>query len=100
MMAACSKSSAPDPDQLKIAALGAKKLAFESYPNWASQHPEKACPAKIEDLEGGAAKDPWGHSFEMLCGPNLPPGARGGFAVLSFGPDGKEGTPDDIKSWE
>ena len=35
----------------------------------------------------------------MLCGPSLPPGAKG-LAVMSAGEDGKEGTADDIKSWE
>jgi hypothetical protein len=35
----------------------------------------------------------------MLCGQNLPPGARG-IAVFSNGEDGKPNTSDDIKSWE
>jgi hypothetical protein len=35
----------------------------------------------------------------MYCGQNLPAGAKG-IAVSSAGEDGKDGTPDDIKSWE
>jgi hypothetical protein len=38
----------------------------------------------------------------MFCGKeNMPAGASGSsFAVLSYGPDKKKGTEDDIKSWE
>jgi hypothetical protein len=35
----------------------------------------------------------------LVLGDTAPPGAKG-FAVLSFGPDGSQGTPDDIKSWQ
>jgi hypothetical protein len=108
LVAACSKSHDSAPAAAPPAAAQAlitdathavRKLAFESYPIWASQHPDKACPAKIDELEGGAANDPWGHPFKMFCGANLPPGAKG-TAIISFGPDGKEGTADDLKSWE
>jgi hypothetical protein len=109
LVAACSKSndSAPAPAAAAAAAQAqntdashaVRKLAFESYPMWASRNPDKACPAKIDELEGGAANDPWGHPFKMFCGANLPPGAKG-TAIISFGPDGKEGTADDLKSWE
>jgi hypothetical protein len=99
ILAACGKGDAPpDPKQLKTAKLAVEKLAFEEYPMWARDHPELACPASIDDLAKGA-KDAWGNPYKMFCGANLPPGARG-LAILSFGPDGKEGTPDDIKSWE
>jgi hypothetical protein len=43
-------------------------------------------------------KDPWGSEFQMKCGDGAPEGAE--FGVLSLGPDKKEGTDDDIKSWE
>jgi hypothetical protein len=107
VVAACGKADDKPADnkgakaQVDVdeAKLHVKKLNFESYPMWASKTPDKACPASIGDLEGGAAKDPWGNPYKMLCGPNAPAGAHG-FAVLSFGPDGIEGTPDDIKSWE
>jgi general secretion pathway protein G len=87
----------------KIASATVKKYAFDAYPQWAASHPDKSCPANLEDLNeymnNKDIKDPWGNPYKMLCGPNLPPGAKG-IAVMSAGEDGKEGTPDDIKSWE
>jgi hypothetical protein len=44
-------------------------------------------------------KDPWGTDYKMFCGQTLPPGAKG-LAVSSAGEDQKEGTSDDIKSWD
>jgi general secretion pathway protein G len=45
--------------------------------------------AKIPD-------DPWGHPYIYRC-----PGARipAGFDLFSAGPDGKEGTDDDVGNW-
>ncbi len=86
-----------------IARATVKKFAYEAYPSWSASHPEKACPDKLEDLNeymnGKDINDPWGNPYRMYCGQNLPPGAKG-LAVTSAGEDGKEGTPDDIKSWE
>ncbi len=86
-----------------IAKATVKKFAYEAYPSWSATHPEKACPDKLEDLNeymnGNDVNDPWGNPYRMYCGQNLPPGAKG-LAVTSAGEDGKEGTPDDIKSWE
>ena len=80
-----------------------KKYAYEAYPSWSAAHPDKACPGNITDLNEymneNDANDPWGRPLKMLCGANLPAGARG-LAVMSIGEDGKEGTEDDIKSWE
>ena len=44
-------------------------------------------------------KDPWGNMYKMLCGQNLPAGAKG-IAVESDGEDGKPGTCDDVQSWD
>jgi general secretion pathway protein G len=86
-----------------IARATVKKYAFEAYPSWAAAHPDKSCPDKLEDLNeymnNKDIKDPWGFQYKMLCGPNLPAGAKG-IAVTSPGEDGKEGTGDDVKSWE
>jgi prepilin-type N-terminal cleavage/methylation domain-containing protein len=80
-----------------------KKYAFEAYPSWSASHPDKACPEKLADLNeymnNNDSNDSWGHPIRMLCGQNMPPGAKG-IALLSLGEDGKEGTPDDLKSWE
>jgi len=49
----------------------------------------------IEDANG--LKDPWGNEYQYTC-----PGATNaeGFDVSSFGPDGQEGTDDDIVNWK
>ena len=79
-----------------------QKYAYEAYPSWASAHPDKSCPDRIEDLNeymnNKDTKDPWGGDYTMLCGQNLPAGAKG-IAITSPGPDGKIGNEDDVKSW-
>jgi prepilin-type N-terminal cleavage/methylation domain-containing protein len=89
--------------QTDIARIAAHKLADEAYPAWAATNPGKHCPDTLADLaELGNQKtttDPWGNPYKMLCGASLPPGLRG-LAVSSPGEDGKDGTADDIKSWE
>ena len=89
--------------KVDIAKATVKKYAFEAYPSWSSAHPDKACPERLEDLNeymnNKDAKDPWGGTYKMLCGQNLPAGAKG-LAVISPGEDGKEGTSDDVKSWD
>jgi general secretion pathway protein G len=86
-----------------IAGLTVKKYAYEAFGEWSQAHPDKACPDKLEDLsqymDSKDVKDPWGAPYKMFCGQNLPAGAKGGLAVMSSGPDGKDGTEDDIKSW-
>jgi general secretion pathway protein G len=80
-----------------------KKYAFEAYPSWSAAHPDKACPDKLADLNeymnNDDSNDSWGKPLKMLCGGNLPAGAHG-IAVISAGADNKEGTEDDLKSWE
>ena len=87
-----------DTTKLKI-----KKYAFEAYPAWSAAHPDKACPEKLADLNeymnGDDSNDSWGKPLKMLCGSNLPPGAKG-IAIISAGADNKEGNEDDLKSWE
>jgi general secretion pathway protein G len=83
------------------------KIVKEYYPRWASQNTEKPCPDNL--LEIGRSidktftedefKDAWGKPLKFLCGDTLPAGASG-LAVYSMGEDGKDNTPDDIRSWE
>jgi hypothetical protein len=79
------------------------RYAFEAYPEWAVSHLDAMCPENLADVgayipdEDG--NDAWGRPIRMLCGPTLPAGAKG-FAVVSLGPDGREATEDDVKSWE
>lgn len=91
-----------DLDQQEAAQEVTMKYAFEAYPEWSAANPDKACPDKLSDLDqymsGKGGDDPWGHPYKMFCGQNLPAGAHG-LAVMSPGPDGVDGTADDIKSW-
>jgi prepilin-type N-terminal cleavage/methylation domain-containing protein len=83
-----------------IALTGVKKLAFESYPQWATRPANNGkCPTVAQLAEyGGSAKDPFGEDYVIKCN-DLPAGAVG-IAVLSKGADKREGTGDDIKSWD
>jgi hypothetical protein len=78
------------------------RLAFEAFPMWSSRHPDKACPASIDELlEEGSTYDrldPWGRAYRMRCGSDLPPGAKA-IAISSAGPDRIDDTEDDIQSW-
>ena len=65
------------------------------------------CPASIDELKpelgrnrNEVIRDPWGEPYLMKCGDEVPAGCDVGACVLSKGPDNKEDTPDDIKSWE
>jgi hypothetical protein len=78
-----------------------KQYAFEAYPQWAAAHPDQDCPASIDELAtytSALPLDPWGHALVAQCGPALPAGAKG-IAIHSLGPDGVDGTADDIRSW-
>ena len=85
------------------AKLVVKKYAYEAFPQWAVEHPDKACPDRLAHLAAYIHrkddKDPWGRPYRMFCGDNLPKDVKG-FGVVSLGEDGKLGTADDIKSWD
>jgi general secretion pathway protein G len=89
--------------KVDIAKAEIKKLAYEAYPQWSAANPSKGCPERLEEIGEFAdkkdMKDPWGGVYKMFCGANLPPGAKG-LAITSAGPDAKEGTDDDLKSWD
>jgi general secretion pathway protein G len=89
--------------KVKTTRIKLTQYANEAFPQWSASHPDKACPDKITDLNeymnSSDANDSWGRPIKMLCGSNLPAGARG-IAVMSMGEDGKDGTEDDLKSWD
>jgi len=60
-----------------------------SITNWRGPYLEKA--GDLKNL-----KDPWGHEYIYRC-----PGAHNPdrYVLYSMGPDGKDGTPDDIGNW-
>ncbi len=39
-------------------------------------------------------KDPWGNEYQLLS-----PGSHGKIDIYSYGPDGEDGTDDDIGNW-
>jgi general secretion pathway protein G len=88
----------------KVARIAVRKFAYEAYPQWSTQH--KGCPASLQDLtpfmNSDDIKDPWGNPYVMQCGDSAPAGAKG-FAVVSYGADGKQGGSGDdadINSWQ
>ena len=87
--------------KVKTTKMKLSQYANEGYPQWSANHPDKACPDKLADLNeymnSNDANDAWSRPLKMMCGANLPAGAKG-LAVTSMGEDGKEGTEDDVKS--
>lgn len=78
---------------------------FESgYTRWVADN-EGDCPEKLEDLfkymdtSKRDLKDSWGSQFMMKCGEGGAP-TDNHFGVISLGPDKKEGTDDDLHSWD
>jgi general secretion pathway protein G len=89
--------------KVKTTKIKLTQYANEAFPQWSASHPDKACPDKLTDLNeymnSTDSNDAWGRPLKMMCGASLPAGTKG-LAVLSIGEDGKEGTEDDLKSWE
>ncbi len=87
----------------KTTKIDVEQIANEAYPLWNTETGE-ACPSSLDDLaryrNTKKTKDGWGSELIMFCGDNAPEGAVLGFGVLSKGPDKKQGTKDDVKSWD
>jgi general secretion pathway protein G len=77
--------------------------ANQAFAAWSMAHPQAMCPERLADLaeyaNGRDTNDAWGNPIRLLCGTSLPPGAHH-VALVSMGPDGKEGTDDDLRSWQ
>lgn len=76
-----------------------------AYIKWQASGSDSECPASIDDLKTQLGKkktenvnDPWGQPYIIKCGDQAPEECEG-FCVISSGPDKKEGTDDDVKSW-
>ncbi|HWM86130.1 MAG TPA: type II secretion system protein GspG [Kofleriaceae bacterium] len=76
-------------------------LAQEAFPRWSMSNPGKSHPSDIRELtrynDMREPVDPWGRPLLMLR-PGEGPTDRIG--IVSFGPDGKPGNGDDIRSWD
>jgi hypothetical protein len=99
----CGKQDKLGESKVKLAKFQVSQLATEYYRQWAMAHVDKACPDNLDELTkfngAPAMKDPWEHPFVTVCGPTAPPAAKG-FGVVSLGRDGKQDTPDDVRSWD
>lgn len=88
--------------RIKSAKMEVKDLAYNAYARWQADHEDETCPSSLEDLKKytnkAKFKDPWGSKYVMRCGDNAPEGVE--FGVSSPGPDKKEGTDDDVRSWD
>lgn len=89
--------------QVKEFRLAVRKLAWyrSRFQLWGEKNPGK-CPGSLAEMVGGETAadvhvDPWGRPFVMKCGDTAPEGHP--FGVTSLGPDGQEGTDDDLRSW-
>jgi hypothetical protein len=90
-----------DDSKRELARVQVRKIANELYLRWRIAA-ARDCPEGIAELikdEPGLAADPWGAPFRITCGPGAPPSVNG-LGAFSVGPDGKEGTADDVTSWE
>ena len=47
--------------------------------------------------ESGIPDDPWGHTYIYVCPGKHNPSS---YVIISVGPDGREGTDDDITNWQ
>ena len=84
--------------QKKIAQVAVNEIASKTVQFMTDNNNE--CPKSVDDLVAQKympkkQKDPWNHDFILRC-----PGTvnTDGIDVVSLGPDGQEGTPDDIKA--
>jgi general secretion pathway protein G len=84
--------------QKKIAQVAVNEIAQKTVQYMTDNNNE--CPKTVDDLVAQKympkkQKDPWNHDFILRC-----PGTVNvdGIDVVSLGPDGKEGTEDDIKA--
>lgn len=89
--------------KVDITKMKLRKYAYTAYPAWASTHSDKPCPGSITELNeymnSNDSNDAWGRPIKLLCGASLPAGAKP-IGLTSAGEDGKDGTEDDLKSWD
>ncbi len=67
--------------------------ALARFVAWSHDHPGAPCP---DAAALGAHDDPWSHPLAITC--TEQPGDQIA-GVISAGPDGQPGTPDDLASW-
>lgn len=70
----------------------------QAYVQWQTTPGNEGCPQKLADLMDNKKepKDGWGHPYRFKC----PSEHEDDIDLISLGKDGKEGTPDDLHSWD
>jgi hypothetical protein len=83
-------------DRIARAQKTVEQYAYEAFPGWAVDHPDLACPTDRSQLDvyvgGSSGFDPWGHRYAVACD------AGGRLVAWSVGPDGVDGSADDVRS--
>ena len=89
--------------QVKEGMLTRNKISWYTVlaTKWLEENPGK-CPSGVGELvQNPRVPDPlddaWGQPLLFLCGDTAPEGQK--FGIVSVGPDGQEGTSDDLRSW-
>ena|SRR6185437_7144185 len=72
------------------------RLAFGHYPTTSEGLQVVANPAKGKPLIESLSKDPWGNDYVYTIPGQKNPNK---FDIRSKGPDGQEGTEDDVGNW-
>lgn len=75
-------------------ALGAHKVRLYRYPSTEEGLAALVAPAKGQPIMQAVPTDPWGAEYVYV---NPDPGAPSRFLLKSKGPDGVEGTEDDVR---
>ena len=92
--AAPPSSSAADGADLRAAAIAQVKDAARRFATWSRDHFGARCPDAT--ALGARPLDPWSRPLRIVCADQPVDQIAG---VLSLGPDGLPGTPDDVASW-
>lgn len=79
----------PTADQ-GIAALISPPADLANPGNWGGPY--------IQDT--ATSRDPWGNEYQYASPPSRGGSTTRDFEIWSFGPDGRDGTDDDIGSWQ
>jgi hypothetical protein len=88
-------------DAAGLARLKLKQYAFEAYPSWLVDHPDRVCPGSLHELAAymntDDPDDPWGTPIELRCDPSQA-SDRKGLRLRSAGQDRRFDTADDLAS--
>lgn len=99
VLIACSSSTPQQATTVRdtnrdVASSAIRQYAFEAFPSWVANNPDRECPARLDELNAYAnqtdSRDPWGTPYLMQCSKIL--------VVASAGEDRRFGTADDIWS--